>query len=54
MTSKVYVCKKHHPNLTVGSIYKELAVNPNVFNAFVLNDKNKAVYIPRNEFFKEG
>ena len=53
MSTKIYICKKSHPNLTVGSTYRELAVNPNVFNAFILNDKNKAVYIPRETFFKE-
>ena len=54
MTNKLYVCKKHHPDLTVGSTYKELAVNPNVFNAFILNDKNEAIYVPRDEFFRKG
>lgn len=46
-----YKCKKFFPGVTVGAIYTEYMLNPNTFNACVVNDDGDVQYIPRNEYF---
>ena len=46
-----YKCINPHPRLTVGKVYTEWAVYPNVFNATIWDDENEIEILDRKKFF---
>ncbi len=46
-----YICKKTAFGLSVGEHYKEQMVNPNSYNACVIDNHGSFRFIPRAEFF---
>ena len=51
MEGSTYRCFREAPGLTIGKLYKEFFLNPNVFNAAVTKDDGEVAHYPRKQHF---